>query len=249
MKFHLLSDLHLEYRPYKLAAVPGSDKDYLLLAGDIGNPYSREYADLLGDASRSFGHVVVVKGNHECHHGPPRVIDERIRALCEKHDNVTYLQQETSDVGNDEDVRVVGATLWSRIEPSQEREARTRIGDFHRIPNWSVAFHNNAHARDVGFVREEIARAVADRKRLVVVTHHAPSTKDTSRPEHQGSPISSAFGTDLTDLFERPPVSAWAFGHTHRTCDFTTNGTRIVANQRGYPGEETGFDPCFAFEV
>jgi hypothetical protein len=41
-----------------------------------------------------------------------------------------------------------------------------------------------------------------------------------------------------------PRVPLWGFGHTHFSCDFVHNGTRVVSNARGYAhfGERTGFD-------
>jgi hypothetical protein len=45
-------------------------------------------------------------------------------------------------------------------------------------------------------------------------------------------------------------AALWIHGHTHYCCDYQVGGTRVVANQRGYPGEDTGaFDPGFVVEV
>ena len=245
MKFQLLSDLHMEHHTFDLEKAPGAD--CLILAGDIGDPYSQEYASLLATASRTFEFVFVIKGNHECHHGFPSTIDKDIKELCEKHANIFYLQQGSVDLRDD--IRVIGATLWTDIEDEQRSDVQTFITDFGRVPNWSVMLNNHAHSRDVSFVQEEMTKALADSKKLVVVTHHAPYLKGTVRPEYKGSFISSAFCTDLSELLQDPPIHTWAFGHTHHSCRFMKNGMTIIANQRGYPREPTGFDSLCTFDV
>jgi len=35
----------------------------------------------------------------------------------------------------------------------------------------------------------------------------------------------------------------WFHEHTHTFIDYAVRGTRVVRNPRGYPGEQTGFDP------
>jgi len=35
----------------------------------------------------------------------------------------------------------------------------------------------------------------------------------------------------------------WVHGHSHTAVDYEVAGTRVVCNPRGYPGEETGFNP------
>jgi predicted phosphodiesterase len=41
----------------------------------------------------------------------------------------------------------------------------------------------------------------------------------------------------------------WVYGHTHVAADFTKCGCRVVSNPRGYPGQETGFDPNLLIEL
>jgi hypothetical protein len=44
---------------------------------------------------------------------------------------------------------------------------------------------------------------------------------------------------------------AWIHGHTHESCDYVENGTRVVCNPRGYLPMEAnpGFQPDFIVEV
>jgi hypothetical protein len=81
----------------------------------------------------------------------------------------------------------------------------------------------------------------------VIVTHHAPSIRSVN-PVHRHDPVSAAFASDLEWLMDGR-AALWIHGHTHFSCDYTIGGTRVVSNQRGYPGEESGFDPGCVVEV
>jgi hypothetical protein len=150
--------------------------------------------------------------------------------------------------------RVAGSTLWSEIDDDQRSDVQCFIADFRRIADWTTWRNNAKHAEAVRFLAAESARAAADGVPLVVVTHHAPLTRGTCRPEHSGSPLSSAYQTDLAHLMGAP-VAAWAYGHTHRGCaEQVVAGTRVVTNQRGYPDERVPhgldrFDPLRVWTV
>ena len=46
-------------------------------------------------------------------------------------------------------------------------------------------------------------------------------------------------------------VALWVHGHTHTSVDFEVAGTRVVSNQRDYPGEgeESGFRPALVIDL
>ena len=248
-KIHLLSDLHLEIDATFTLEKP-EETQGLILAGDIGEPSSQAYGDLIKRAAELYDWVVVVRGNHEAY-GYIDIVraGEKIGKVCGQYPNVHYLQKKSLDIG---DLRIIGATLWSDVLDYQRSEIGTFMADYRRIKKWSIEENNHEHFKDVKFIKSEMEKAVQDGKRLLVVTHHAPYTRNTSKPEHRGSPLSSAFVTDLSKLF-KPPIVAWAYGHTHHSHSQVVNGVILVSNQRGYaePGEieETGFDPMFCFEV
>ncbi len=85
---------------------------------------------------------------------------------------------------------------------------------------------------------------------MIVMTHHAPTTKRTSAPEYEGSAINCAFATDLDHLFAAP-VRAWFYGHTHYSNDQNFNGVRVVSNQHGYfmHKEHTGYRKEMVVEI
>lgn len=87
--------------------------------------------------------------------------------------------------------------------------------------------------------------------KTVVVTHFAPHS-GCMAPRHQGSDLSPYVVTDLSELMKTHRIDLWCHGHTHTNNDFVAeNGCRILANQRGYPGEvaDSGFRPGWVIEV
>lgn len=250
MIFHLLSDLHADQNHFDFKDCYKEEfkNNCMILGGDIADPTSDEYHHIIEFAANNYKYVFVIKGNHECYGHTISRTDYLINSICKIYTNVFYLNKSSFDI--DENIRVIGTTLWTDIEEDQMSDARMFITDFRCIKDWSVENNNKEHKLDVEFINSEINKAKNDNKKLIVITHHAPYTKGTSRPEHEGSPLSSVFATDLSKLFI-DPIKVWTFGHTHRSVNMNISGVQVVANQRGlcYENNITGYNPYFHFEI
>jgi predicted phosphodiesterase len=79
----------------------------------------------------------------------------------------------------------------------------------------------------------------------VVVTHHAPVLDyvGDKLPEN----LIAAYANDWPELLANADL--WVYGHTHVSADFLKNGCRVVSNPRGYPNQQTGFNPDFLIEI
>ncbi len=115
------------------------------------------------------------------------------------------------------------------------------MNDFRHIKDWTVADHVSEHKNDVKWLTDEITSIrkteAGPERKIIVITHHAPSTKGTSAPMHDNNPWSSAFGTDLLETKEGScldDVQWWIFGHTHYSCESIRGSVRLLSNQRGY---------------
>ena len=110
MKIRLLSDLHLEMRKFApLQMVFKKKADVVILAGDIGNPYTDDYKKLIEYCSSTHEKVIVVCGNHEYYNKRTMSkIDSKIRQLCADEDNIHFLQ--TDSVIHNK-VKFIGCTL------------------------------------------------------------------------------------------------------------------------------------------
>ena len=257
-----MSDLHLELFPgFRIEMPPllksdkkrsadeeEEDEEILVLAGDIGDPATDEYRAFLEDCVAKFPRgVFVILGNHEGYGHPSW--DDAVRVARSAATRAGATLHRDAEFLVPGEVKIAGATLWSRVEGAGASDVRCFIADYRRIGRFGVADGNAQHDLDVAWIRGEIALAEAGGYRLVVVTHHAPSLKGTSAPAHDASPLNSAFATALDDLVDRDAVAAWIFGHTH----FSSRRGKLVSNQRGYPDSDgaasTRFDPLFAISV
>lgn len=237
MKVHVLSDLHLEVQSFEL--VKQVECDVLVLAGDIGSLTVMRFYEFIAKAASLYKHVLFVAGNHEVYNFTISRAFYKLSKLCKRYDNVIFLNRKSYDIEN---IRFVGTTLWTQVQDEQRHDVE-RMADYTSILEWSIEKNNRSHELDVNFIKQEITKAKQEHKQLVVITHHAPSL-NTSRPEHVGSSVSSAFATDLEYLIA-DPIITWIHGHTHRSGIENINGVKLVSNQRGHSDQVTHFSTSF----
>ncbi|KAL6714274.1 hypothetical protein ACLMJK_007697 [Lecanora helva] len=241
-QFQIMSDLHLEIGQQYSSFHIEPHAHYLVLAGDIGRLRDYDgYLYFLTIQCLNFGHVFLVLGNHEFF----GISREAGLALADKLENEPIIRGNISVMNRKRvqlpGVIVLGCTLHSHIPDESKAIVAEKITDFHCIEDWTVDDHNTEHVADVKWLEREI-EAIRDPKitlqrKILVLTHHAPTIKGTSAPAHEGSLWRSAFSTDL---LAQPGGSAlnfaqyWVFGHTHWCCEFKKGTVRLVSNQRGY---------------
>jgi hypothetical protein len=225
-----ISDIHMEHRGLQ---VPTSkiqpSAPILVLAGDIGRPGSKGLQSLLAYVSSKFQHVVWVVGNHEHYGFDYDEIWTIIAADLQPFPNLHLLQRGTWDLPGT-NLRIAGATLWSEIDTFTYRQLNDRknICGTDKKP-WSRENMVLEHKRDRLFFETAIDQARNDNKRLLCVSHHAPSFSMGMMP---GDELSSGFCSNLEACF-RPPV----VGHTHISRKVWINGIPCVSNCLGYPQE------------
>lgn len=111
------------------------------------------------------------------------------------------------------------------------------------------------HAKDKKAILAELSKP--HHGKTVVMTHHMPVRELIVPWRTAGSDINralnNAFACDLWDEIRGFDIHTWIWGHSHEGENWTGAGDhgpiRFVTNQRGYPGEETGFDPSFIVEI
>jgi hypothetical protein len=247
MRLHVVSDLHAGFGAFD---PPETDADVLVLPGDVdvgvrGIELAKEWA-----RGRP---VLYVAGNHEFY---GQAIPRHLRKLEEAATGsaVRFMENREVVLGG---VRFLGCALWTDFELFGQRAvsaaaAQGVMNDFRQIrvepeyrrltPNDVMAMHQHS----LRWLRERLDAPFAGP--TVIVTHAAPSLRSV-RPVHRHDHVTAAFASDLEWMMDGRAV-LWIHGHTHFCCDYELGGTRVVANQRGYPGEDTGaFDPAFVVEV
>ena len=242
MKIQLASDLHLEARfrtsnsqiePHKVLEDRGAD--VVILAGDImPSTGGIEFANLV--QQRFQKPVIYVFGNHEFYGVDYQLERQKLKALAEP--GVFVLDRDEVVIDG---VRFLGCTLWTDFalfgtpEHSMQ-EAEQALADFVYIRMgqrlMTASDQLVQHQTDVAWLEEKLQLPHA---KTVVVTHHAPSRQSVA-DEYADDSCTPAFVSDLARLMG-PGVSLWCHGHTHNAFNYVENGTQVVCNPLGYPGE------------
>ena len=251
VKIRVLSDLHLEFQDWN---PPDVESDIIVLAGDIhsgtrGVEWARRQFPITP--------VLYVPGNHEFYGREIQLTLSDLQRAGRRF-GVDVLHGRGIVVGG---IRFLGATLWTDFAlngADAQSIARAMSDAKYGMSDFSVIRHE-AH----GLFRPEDARAmhieqagwIGERIRdyfpgpTVLVSHHLPHPRSIHR-KYLGSTLNPSFASDLSRLMGSP-VAVWIHGHTHDSCDYVEEGTRVVCNPRGYGPFElnTAFDPMLTIEV
>lgn len=239
MRIHLLSDLHLEHSDFSPVV---EDADVVILAGDIHiKARGVEWAQKAFPCT-----VLYVPGNHEFYGGHLSLTLLKMRAReCER---VRVLDRDEVLLGG---VRFLGCTMWTDYACIGNAHlaawhARTTMNDFRKIR--TEPFRRivpNDLVQESLKSREWLSTKLAEPfvGKTVVITHHAPSLRSLQDNPDAGTLLDAAYVNDCEDMMREGHVALWVHGHSHHAVDYEINGTRVICNPRGYPGEETGFDP------
>lgn len=244
MKIHLLSDLHNEFDVYDPAQL---DADVVVLAGDI----DVKQRAIAWAKQRFKCPVLYVPGNHEFYRGQLGNTLQKLRAL--QDGQVHVLDCDEIVLGG---VRFLGATGWADYKAlgapaTAARVAQSSMTDFKQIRTSSYQRVRPSDFADLAltayaWLEEKLTTPFAGP--TVVITHNAPSLRSLEGNPHAGGPLDAAYANNWESLL-RSPVTLWLHGHIHTAVDYEINNVRVMANPRGYPAEETGFNPLLLIEV
>ncbi|KAI0778285.1 Ser/Thr protein phosphatase protein [Trametes elegans] len=272
IRIQVLSDLHLEFPPPRWSTRHGRDSyqyelpaeaEILALLGDIGVTDDDRLYDWLRIQLQRFKLVFFLAGNHEPYGSSIEQSTAKLSEFAEKcalsaeqhgsgqpSGRFVFLNRTRYDLSDS--VTVLGCTLWSRLDPARKFSIRLGLTDFSQITQFTPRLYQSLHAQDLSWLERSISDIAASEphRRIIVMTHHAPTVAGTSNPRYAGSPISSAFATELVGgLCWVEQVKVWAFGHTHWACDFEREGVRVVSNPKGYQDGGKSFKPGFVVNI
>ncbi|KAH0257255.1 hypothetical protein KCU91_g16460, partial [Aureobasidium melanogenum] len=232
-RIQFMSDLYLERINYNYD-IPCA-ASHLALAGDIGRfcDYD-EYAAFLKIQCQTFDQVLLVAGNNEFY-GSSRqeALDAANRLVQDPilQGKLVFLNRTRIDLAGS-NITVLGCTLHSHIASDCTQLNK----DFTSIRNWNIEDHNREHELDVEWLCSSLQH-IADtdsQKQVIIITHHAPSFKDTCHPMHENNAVSQCFCSNTLDAFRtwkgHEQVSNWIFGHTHWNARFMRGNTIVQSN-------------------
>jgi predicted phosphodiesterase len=211
-QLQVCSDVHLDYgdiSPSEFSKVVDPQAEILVLAGDIGNPFTEIYEQFIRYCSENFKCVLYVAGNHEYykHKNAIAQTNYQINNVLHRFSNVHFLNNKIFEY---EGITFVGTTLWSHIGDEMGPAKLYYMNDFRSITGFSPVVSNYLFKSNLSF----ITSALDKYENCIVITHHGPSMKCISS-EYLGDKLNCCFATDLEYLFEHPHIRGWIYGHTH----------------------------------
>lgn len=252
MRLLIYSDLHLEFDGYTPKKEWLDKCDILVQVGDVH--HARNSIKQL----KSWGvPAIFVPGNHDYWNplmkkkvfswmgGTNKETVTRCEYTMEEAVEIMREEAEGSDVivlENDtfcfNSVRFIGATLWYDAS-KMASHILTDLNDYKRTFNEKRELITPSditfkHRETVSFIRRELKK-YHDGKTVLLTHHPAWLVPGLNR---QLGDYAGAYGTDLSNLWTGS-VDLMVHGHVHETIDTVVNGTHIICNPRGYPGDDT----------
>jgi predicted phosphohydrolase len=251
MRIWVISDLHLEFDDGWLPMIP--DADVCVCAGDVMQGCGNSIRWLDQHIAPAMP-VVMVAGNHEFYSHSIVEGLEWARVHAAECPRVHFLENDVVVIGG---VRFVGCTLWSDFE--LDGDVAWAAANFEGRLNDSRAIAWRKLPSHEGFTAKRVQELHARSRRFlehslmydgptVVVTHHAPHPCSVNA-KWEGSSLNPSFASDMTDVIVTHRPDLWAHGHMHDSSDYLVAGTRVIANPKGYGGENPAFDPSLVVEV
>jgi Icc-related predicted phosphoesterase len=236
MQLHILSDLHLEFAPF---TPPIVDSNVVILAGDI-QPGNKGV--LWAKANFPHSEVIYIPGNHE-YYGQSLPDHTKKLKVINQESNVHVLENDVFILG---EVVFLGCTLWTDFELFGNPRvagyyATQNLTDYRRI-KVSPSYRRlrsidtaGIHHGSCQWLESQFKQYTG--KKLIVVTHHAPSARSLPS-ECEEDILSAAYATRMDDFVANSNISLWVHGHIHQNRDYSIGNTRIICNPRGYFHEQ-----------
>jgi predicted phosphodiesterase len=262
IKFQLASDLHLEQGQFaknyrNIAVLPDRGCEYLLLAGDIGSVgilyHQDAFRQWLISTCQRYELVFWIGGNNEFKGNSVNYgvgVMRRFAADPRMQEKLIVLENDSYDMmKHGYNISILGCVLWTRIRADQPSTDK-------QIKDNNKRLHNARFKKSLRRIKQQVEaiRNEDPKRRILVMTHHAPTVRGSSRPELENDTNKtwSAYQTDILGGEGVPGLQSgdvWAFGHAHWSCSFVQDDVRVIANQKGSTGEKSGWGKFPDFEM
>lgn len=223
-KIQVCSDVHLENNDIKESdftkiLVPVAS--ILVLAGDIGEPFSSLFENFVDYCSNHFENVLFVAGNHEYYGHSIEEVDNKIKMFSEKYENFYYLNNEIFEY---EDICFIGTTLWTDLNGMKNDDLLSVMRDFREIKDFTPESEKNKFKQNIELIEKHLRE-----KKCIVITHHAPSYECIDI-KFKDDKFRSCFASDLEHLFTNKNMVGWIYGHLHHNKKINANKYFLYTN-------------------
>lgn len=235
--FQVISDIHLEFLDDKYYTISITAPNIILL-GDIGNPKMLNYWNFIDYLSDKYENVFLLTGNHEYYGSSIEEIDCLIEEKISQYKNVHFMNNKiySCKIANF-NIILLGTTLWSHIPKDAEDMVRVYVNDYNLIKNFSIEKCNKLFISNYNWLKTNIDLNDSDENIIVVLSHHAPVSYNTSHPRFDNNKTNCAFSNNI-DEKTLNKIDYWLYGHTHynnKNNMFKNGHTTFISNQYGYP--------------
>lgn len=234
----------------------------LVLAGDLWHaekPFSYFGQSWLAHIAKKFKYILVVLGNHDLWDGnfPGTYGDFRTKLKEQNLQNVFLLQEDTITIGK---TKFVGGTLWTDFLRGNAECMYIAESGLMKDYKYIRSGPNFAKLRASSILKEHIktkdyifthAQKDFPEQKVWVISHHLPSYQSIE-DEFKREDLkleNHLYYSDMDTLIEKSPIDFWVHGHSHFAKDYQIGTTRVLANPRGYKGEESGYNPWHLMEL
>jgi predicted phosphodiesterase len=248
MKYHILSDIHLEFfdDPKEAALLLGSwaqNADCLILAGDICvMKYWADFVPVIKSLTEAYPMTLYVPGNHEFYRSSFNETADNLKKFeAAFGGKLQVLYNKVVTVGGQ---TIIGGTFWVPESPDSilQTAGMSGISDYQVIMNFRNEVHKE-HAKAVKLFTKTKQYDIA-------VTHFAvhPGSIHENFRNH---PLNWFFSSNQIPLIRLRQPKVFVHGHVHNAFDYNEGTTRIVCNPFGYSGEigKNGFRKDLVVEL
>lgn len=252
MKIQVLSDLHLDFKPYTIKL--HKEADILVLAGDIcSQAFVQRLKHILGRIPKGFP-VIYITGNHDYYGSEFQAVNNLWEEFANNTPGFHFLNNKTFFFGG---YQFVGSTLWTNFDlvrssglPLDIFKSRIpfAINDFRYIRYGDGEFTPD-HCIDLNIAARKFIKESVDSYdgKSVVVTHFCPHPKSIHE-NFIGNKLNCYFTCDCSEIIQSK-IPLFIHGHTHECMDYILGDTRVVCNPRGYPNEKSNYNSKLLVEL
>ena len=256
MKLRIISDVHCDVnKDYSVKFDFGDD--FVICCGDVSGDRitTKEWID------KNIKNGIIISGNHlgynEVTFDEKDTLDYSIKYLqeCYNSEPIYFLENQSVEI---DDVIFVGCMLFTDFKLFNNEEyckvvASRGLNDFkyvkvsrgNEIELITTMYQQQQHTKSLKYI-ESVCAKNPDKK-IVVITHHAPSYKSVP-VQFKNSMVSAAYASNLESTIQKyDNLKLWCHGHMHESCHYELFGTRIVCNPLGYFDENPYFKPDGVF--
>lgn len=253
-QFQIVSDIHAEAlysRGKTIRDVITPSAPFLIVAGDLGRVENEElYRTVIRELCSAFQKVFLIPGNHEYYSMNEgtittiQMVNKFLYSLRNEIPNFYPLVDDSMFVNLVDgpgmeaagSVMLHGSTFWSYAPHQHYMRSRLFTERSEGSPVLvDCAEFNRMHFSAIERLERSIQQAARENRRLLVITHYAPSFRGTLAPKHTPDPLAPAMGSPKNYMYcsssehlvENSCIVAWVYGHTGHN----GNVGKLVTNQ------------------